>query len=576
MTLFQELGLKPEIVQAVEQLGFEKPSEIQSKAIPPLIETPQDLIGLAQTGTGKTAAFGLPLGHLIDFSKKHVQAVVICPTRELCNQIHADFTTFLQFTDNARVVAIYGGASFGEQLKQLDKKPQIIVATPGRLMDMMNRRKIDLSRIDYCVLDEADEMLNMGFKEDIDEILSQTNEDKKVWLFSATMPPEIARITKEYMTNPLEVTAGTKNSSAENLEHHYFIVDGRQRFTVLKRTLDFWPDMYGLVFCQTRRQVIEAAEKLAKAGYPVDALHGDLSQMQRDSVMKKFRERSIKVLVATDVAARGIDVDDITHVVHYTLPDEIENYTHRSGRTARAGKSGMSIALVTPRETGKIKAIEKKIGKPMQHSKVPAGDEVLESQLVHYLDKLIEVPLGQKNVQPWLELAYDELAQFSKEELIEKLVAHQLSDIMADHADAADLNRKPADSKQEYYGSDNDRFQTVFMSLGKLDQFDKGSLLRFICDNAGITGEHVGRIDIKREFSFVDIDKDQAQKVAKALSGLKIKGRSVKADISDKGPGKRKGGGGGHKGGYKGKGKGKKSFDKGGKGKPNFRAKRKN
>ncbi|MEX2591067.1 MAG: DEAD/DEAH box helicase, partial [Chitinophagales bacterium] len=292
MTSFKSLGLKPEIVQAVEALGFEKPSEIQEKAIPPLLEKPQDLVGLAQTGTGKTAAFGLPLAHLLDFSKKQVQAVIICPTRELCNQIHADFKDFLKFIPKAKTVAIYGGASFGGQLKELDQKPQIIVATPGRLMDMMRRKKIDLSKVQYCVLDEADEMLNMGFKEDIDSILADTNADKKVWLFSATMPPEIARISKTYMNNPVEVTAGTKNSSAENLEHHYFIVDGRQRFAVLKRTLDFWPDMYGLVFCQTRRQVIEVAEKLAKSGYPVDALHGELSQPQRDAVMKKFREKS--------------------------------------------------------------------------------------------------------------------------------------------------------------------------------------------------------------------------------------------------------------------------------------------
>lgn len=563
MTLFQELGLKPEIVQAVEQLGFETPSEIQAKAIPPLLETPQDLIGLAQTGTGKTAAFGLPLGHLLDFNQKHIQALIICPTRELCNQIHADFTEYLKFIPKAHVVAIYGGASFGDQLKKLSKNPQIIVATPGRLMDMMNRKKIDLSRVDYCVLDEADEMLNMGFKEDIDLILSQTNSNKNIWLFSATMPPEIARITKQYMTNPLEVTAGTKNSSAENLEHHYFIVDGRQRFSVLKRTLDFWPDMYGLVFCQTRRQVIETAEKLAKAGYPVDALHGDLSQMQRDSVMKKFRERSINVLVATDVAARGIDVENISHVVHYTLPDEIENYTHRSGRTARAGKSGMSIALVTPRETGKIKAIEKKIGKPMQHSQVPAGDEVLESQLIHYLDQIAEVPLNQKNVLPWLEIAKEELSELTKDELIEKLVAHRLSDIMTDHTNAPDLNRKPGDNGQQSYGRDDERFSTVFMSLGKLDNFEKGTLLRFICDNAGVTGEQIGRIDIKREFSFVDVAKEQANQVASELTGMKINGRSIKADISQKSSGGRKGG------------KKKYSNKSGGKGKPNFKNKRK-
>lgn len=536
MSSFKSLGLKPEILQAVEALGFEKPSEIQEKAIPALLNNPQDLIGLAQTGTGKTAAFGLPMAHLLDFSKNYIQAIVICPTRELCNQIQADFLDFLKFTPKAKTVAIYGGASFVGQLKQLDQKPQIIVATPGRLMDMMRRKKIDLSRVKYCILDEADEMLNMGFKDDIDSILAETNADKKVWLFSATMPPEIARISKTYMNNPVEVTAGTKNSSAENLEHHYFIIDGRQRFAVLKRTLDFWPDMYGVVFCQTRRQVIEVAEKLAKAGYPVDALHGELSQAQRDSVMKKFRERAINVLVATDVAARGIDVDDITHVIHYNLPNEIENYTHRSGRTARAGKSGMSIALITPSEQRKIRDIERKIGKKMEHSKVPAGDEVVKNQLTGYLHELLEVPVGEKSFKEWRAMAEQELSAISKEELIEKILALKLKDIVTEHSNAPDLNRNADKSAKGggSYSNDREKFITLFFNLGNMDKLDKGSMLRFICENSGADSSLIGRIDVKREFSFVDVHNELAEGIITQLKGSDFKGRKVKVQIAER------------------------------------------
>lgn len=569
MSSFKSLGLKPEILQAVEALGFEKPSEIQGKAIPALLEKPSDLIGLAQTGTGKTASFGLPLAHLVDFNKKHVQAIVICPTRELCNQIQNDLENFLKFTPKAKSVAIYGGASFTGQLKELDKKPQIIVATPGRLMDMMRRKKIDLSKVDYCVLDEADEMLNMGFKEDIDSILSDTNPDKKVWLFSATMPPEIAKISKQYMHDPVEVTAGTKNSSAENLEHHYFVINGRQRFEVLKRTLDFWADMYGLVFCQTRKQVIEVADKLLKAGYTVDALHGDLSQAQRDAVMDKFRNKVIKVLVATDVAARGIDVNDISHVIHYNLPNEIENYTHRSGRTARAGKSGMSIALVSPSEQRKVIAIEKKIGKPLQLSLVPTGNEVVESQLASFLNEIASVPAQGKAFKPWKEIAEQELIALSKEDLIERVLALKLQDIVKEHGNAPDLNKQPGKVREggrERSGArdDNENYTRLFINLGEIDKLDKGGMLRFVCDHSTAEGGSIGRIDVKPQFSFVDVHNQMVDDVLLQLNGINYNNRTVNVEISKSPAG---GGDRRRKGGGKGRGRGdRKPSNRGGSG----------
>jgi ATP-dependent RNA helicase DeaD len=365
MTTFKDLGLDSNLLRAVEAMGFEKPSEIQEKAIPELLTSKKDLVGLAQTGTGKTAAFGLPLIQSIDSGTKGIQGLILCPTRELCLQIAKEMAAYSKFSDGVKVVAVYGGAAISDQIREIKKGVNIIVGTPGRTIDLMERKVLNFGTVSTVVLDEADEMLNMGFKEDINKILSKTPDTKNTWLFSATMPKEVERIASNYMVDPFKVTVGSKNSSAANIEHQYCLVNGRDQFYALHRFIDFSPGMFGIVFCRTRRETKDFAERLMTAGYNADALHGDLSQAQRDAVMNKFRKRSLQILVATDVAARGIDVDDVTHVFHVDLPDEIESYTHRSGRTARAGKSGISIALVSPAKARRIKLVEKQIGKPL-------------------------------------------------------------------------------------------------------------------------------------------------------------------------------------------------------------------
>ena len=361
MNPFLELGIREEVVKAISEIGFEKPSEIQEKAIPVLLTGSDDFVGLAQTGTGKTAAFGLPLLEQLDFSQKHPQALILCPTRELCLQIAKDLEKFAKYIDNVHVVAVYGGANISDQLRQIRRGVQIVVATPGRMLDIIGRNAIDFSSVKYVVLDEADEMLNMGFQEDINNILSETPEDKKTWLFSATMPREVRRIAQKYMTDPFELTVGTKNTGNANIEHQYFLVKARDKYAAFKRIVDSNPEIFGIVFCRTKIETQEIAEALIKDGYNADSLHGDLSQQQRDKVMKRYRDRSLQLLIATDVAARGIDVNDVTHVINFSLPDEIENYTHRSGRTARAGKTGISISLINIKEQSKIRQLEKVI-----------------------------------------------------------------------------------------------------------------------------------------------------------------------------------------------------------------------
>ncbi|RQP17648.1 MAG: DEAD/DEAH box helicase, partial [Parapedobacter sp.] len=381
MNPFVELGIRHDIVNAITELGFEKPTPIQEQAVPVLLTGSNDFVGLAQTGTGKTAAFGLPLLELLDFSQKHPQALILCPTRELCLQISKDIEKFAKNIPNVHVVAVYGGASISDQLRQIRRGVQIVVATPGRMLDIIGRDAIDFSHVRYVVLDEADEMLNMGFQEDINNILSTTPDEKKTWLFSATMPAEVRRIAKNYMTDPYELTVGTKNSGNANIEHHYYVIRARDKYAAFKRIVDSNPEIFGIVFCRTKVETQEIAEALIKDGYNADSLHGDLSQQQRDKVMKRYRERSLQLLIATDVAARGIDVNDVTHVINYSLPDEIENYTHRSGRTARAGKTGISLSLVNLKELGKIRQIEKVIGKSFIKMDVPRGEAVVESQL---------------------------------------------------------------------------------------------------------------------------------------------------------------------------------------------------
>src|SRR5690606_23835926 len=418
MNPFIELGIRHDIVNAITELGFENPTPIQEQAVPVLLAGSNDFVGLAQTGTGKTAAFGLPLLELLDFSQKQPQALILCPTRELCLQISKDIEKFAKNLPDVHVVAVYGGANIGDQLRQIRRGVQIVVATPGRMLDIIGRKAIDFSNVRYVVLDEADEMLNMGFQEDINDILSTTPEEKKTWLFSATMPTEVRRIAKNYMTDPVELTMGTKNTGNVNIEHEYYLVRARDKYAAFKRIVDFNPDIFGIVFCRTKVETQEIAEALIKDGYNADALHGDLSQQQRDKVMKRYRERSLQLLIATDVAARGIDVNDVTHVINFSLPDEIENYTHRSGRTARAGKTGISLSLVNIKEQSKIRHLEKVIGKSFERKQVPQGTEVCEKQLFAMIDKVHNVEVNQEQITPFLPSIMESMQDLSKEEII--------------------------------------------------------------------------------------------------------------------------------------------------------------
>src|SRR5690554_1935576 len=453
MNPFIELGIRHDIVNAINELSFEKPTPIQEQAVPVLLAGSNDFVGLAQTGTGKTAAFGLPLLELLDFSQKHPQALILCPTRELCLQIARDITNYAKNLPDVHVVAVYGGANISDQLRQIRRGVQIVVATPGRMLDIIGRKAIDFSDVRYVVLDEADEMLNMGFQEDINNILSTTPEDKKTWLFSATMPAEVRRIAKKYMTDPYEMTMGTKNTGNENIEHHYYVIRARDKYAAFKRIVDSNPEIFGIVFCRTKIETQEIAEALIKDGYNADALHGDLSQQQRDKVMKRFRDRSLQMLIATDVAARGIDVSDVTHVINYSLPDEIENYTHRSGRTARAGKTGISISLVNLKELGKIRQVEKVIGKSFVKMEVPRGVDVVDKQLFAMLDKVIEVLVDESQIGEHMPKILERFGELSKEDILKRFVSLEFNKFLDYYKNSPDLNVDVNDRS----GRDRDR-----------------------------------------------------------------------------------------------------------------------
>jgi ATP-dependent RNA helicase DeaD len=420
---FKELGILKPVLDAITELGFETPTPIQEKVIPTLLSDSCDIVALAQTGTGKTAAFGLPLVSLIDFAEREPKALVLAPTRELCMQIASDLKKFSKNIQGANIVAVYGGASIRGQVEELRRGAQVVVATPGRMVDMIQRGSVDLKNIRYVVLDEADEMLNMGFKEDLDFILSSAADTRNTWLFSATMPNEVLAISRNYMKDPVEITAGTKNVANENIEHTYYVTQERERYNVLKRIADFYPDIFALVFCRTKIETQKVADKLIKDGYNADALHGDLSQAQRDHVMKRFRARTLQLLVATDVAARGIDVNDITHVIHYNLPDEIENYTHRSGRTARAGKTGISIAIINSRDQYKIKTLEKLTHKTFTRAEIPTGFQICEKQLFHLVQGLHNAKVNEEEIKEYLPNIMAQLSDLSKEEIIKRFVS---------------------------------------------------------------------------------------------------------------------------------------------------------
>lgn len=537
MNLFEQLGLDEPILRAITDMGFETPSEIQQKAIPTLLEDDTDMVALAQTGTGKTAAFGFPLLQLIDTDSKLTQGLILSPTRELCLQIASELKNYAKYLPKVNVVAVYGGASIEEQARSLKKGAQIIVATPGRMQDMIRRNFVDISHINYCVLDEADEMLNMGFYEDITAILSHTPKEKSTWLFSATMPNEVARIARQFMRKPIEITVGTRNQASSTVQHEYYVVNGRHRYQALKRLADANPDIFSVVFCRTKKDTQAVAEKLIEDGYNAAALHGDLSQNQRDLVMKSFRARQIQMLVATDVAARGIDVDDITHVIHYQLPDEIETYNHRSGRTGRAGKSGISMVLVPKSELRKIKEIEKIIKQPFEQKALPTGIEICEIQLYHLANSLKNVEVNPA-IEDYLPAIYKELQHIDREELIKKIFAVEFTRFFNYYKNAEILPEE--DIKESRKGGDNGEVR-YFINIGERDGYDWKTLKDFLKATLNLGRDDVFKVDVKNSFSFFNTEADQVDLVMSTFADFRMDGRFINVEISDKGAGRSRG-----------------------------------
>jgi ATP-dependent RNA helicase DeaD len=527
--LFSELSLDPNILKGIEALGFTTPTPVQQESIPLLIKENRDLIGLAQTGTGKTAAFGLPMIHKIDVNKKIVQGLVIAPTRELCVQISNDFKDYSTFVKGLSIATIYGGASMDKQSREIRSGAQIVVATPGRLMDMMKRKMIKINHVSYVVLDEADEMLNMGFKEDIDGILSHTPDEKSTWLFSATMPRDVEKISKSYMNDPMEITVGNKNVGAKNIHHLYYNVPERDRYKAVKRILDFNPNIYGLIFCRTRRTTQDIADKLLKEGYNAAPLHGDLSQMQRDKAMDKFRDKTLQILVATDVAARGIDVNDISHVINYHLPDEVESYTHRSGRTARAGKKGVSIAIVSNKDQNKVFQIEKKIKIKFDEGKLPSGKEICEQQLVGYVEKIKSVKVKEEEIADLIPSIIKSFEEYSKEELIKRMIGIEFNQLLKYYENSRDIVKDKGSKGPRIKSDDNQRF---FINLGLNKGLNKGGLLRLICSNTNIDSKSIGALDLFNDFSFFEVEKKLSDEILDNLKDKEYDGKTFLVEIA--------------------------------------------
>ncbi|WP_333879026.1 DEAD/DEAH box helicase [Flavobacterium sp.] len=531
MNKFEQLGLNESLLLAIKDLGFENPSEVQEKAIPVLLEQNTDLVALAQTGTGKTAAFGFPLIQKIDAEDKSTQALILSPTRELCLQITNEIKQYSKYVKGLHTVAVYGGASITEQAREVKRGAQIIVATPGRMQDMINRGLVNIKNINFCILDEADEMLNMGFYEDIVSILSDTPDEKNTWLFSATMPAEVARIAKKFMHDPAEVTVGTKNSGSATVSHEFYVVNARDRYEALKRLADANPDIFSVVFCRTKRDTQAVAEKLIEDGYNAAALHGDLSQAQRDSVMKSFRGRQVQMLVATDVAARGIDVDNVTHVVNYQLPDEIETYNHRSGRTGRAGKLGTSIVIVTKSEIRKIHAIEKIIKQKFEEKTIPSGIEICEIQLLHLANKIKDTEVDHE-IDNYLPAINEVLDGLSKEELIKKMVSVEFNRFINYYKKKRDLSGEKSDRSsepREIRAGDPVRY---FVNIGARDDFDWMQLKDFLKETLDLGRDDVFKVDVKEGFSFFNTDGEHTDKVMSILNGYELNGRRINVEIS--------------------------------------------
>ena len=554
MMTFEGLGLDTRLVQATDALGFKNPTPIQEQAIPVLLSGTKDLVGLAQTGTGKTAAFGLPLLDLIDEAQKYPQALVVCPTRELCMQIVSEIELFKKFMPAVQVLAVYGGTSIGLQIRDLRRGVQIVVATPGRLIDLIERKAINLEQIKFVVLDEADEMLNMGFQDDIEFILQNTPKRDATWLFSATMPPEIRRVSKKYMQAPMEITVGKMNTANKAIDHQYYVTSAHQRYETLKRLIDFNPGIYGIIFTRTKADAQGIAEKLTREGYDIDALHGDLTQQQRDKVMGEFRDKTLQLLIATDVAARGIDVKEITHVINYELPDDVEVYTHRSGRTGRAGSTGIALSIVHSREIGKLRQIERIVQVPFHKREIPTGKDVCRKQFFSFMEKLLQADISHGDYETYVPMLAEKFADISKEEVLKRVAAMEFDRFLKYYENAEDLNvrertrefgreRDPRPGERKEFGrrevgeartrtpreyTSNGEYTRLFVNLGTKDGFYKASFLQFILDMSDLRKEVLGRIDMKEMNSWVEVDKKSASQMIRAIDGKNYKGRRIR------------------------------------------------
>ena len=538
MKTFEELGVSPEMRKAIEEMGYENPMPVQEEVIPYLLGENNDVVALAQTGTGKTAAFGLPLLQQIDVKNRVPQSLILCPTRELCLQIAGDLNDYSKYIDGLKVLPVYGGSSIDSQIRSLKRGVHIIVATPGRLLDLMERKTVSLSTVHNIVMDEADEMLNMGFTDSINAILADVPKERNTLLFSATMSPEIARISKNYLQNAKEITIGRKNESTSNVKHVAYTVQAKDKYAALKRIVDYYPQIYGIIFCRTRKETQEIADKLMQEGYNADSLHGELSQAQRDAVMQKFRIRNLQLLVATDVAARGLDVDDLTHVINYGLPDDTESYTHRSGRTGRAGKTGTSIAIINLREKGKLREIERIIGKKFIAGEMPTGKQICEKQLIKVIDELEKVKVNEEEITDFMPEIYRKLEWLSKEDLIKRMVSHEFNRFLDYYRDREEIET-PTDSRERNTRDSRERgsrkaapgFTRLFINLGKMDSFFPSELISLL--NSNTRGRiELGRIDLMKNFSFFEVEEKEAQNVVKALNRANWNGRKVSVEVA--------------------------------------------
>jgi ATP-dependent RNA helicase DeaD len=550
MMTFEALGIDERLIRATGELGYVTPTAIQEQAIPVLLSGTKDFIGLAQTGTGKTAAFGLPLLHVIDAAARHPQALVVCPTRELCMQIVKEIELFKKYMTGVSVVAVYGGSSIGLQIRDLKRGVQIVVATPGRLIDLIERKAIDLAQIKYVVLDEADEMLNMGFQDDIEFILKNTPQRESTWLFSATMPPEIRKVSKRYMKDPKEVTVGKVNTANKSIDHQYYVTTAMHRYETLKRIIDFNPGIYGIIFTRTKVDAQEISERLTREGYDIDALHGDLTQQQRDKVMGQFRDKSLQLLIATDVAARGIDVQGITHVINYELPDDVEIYTHRSGRTGRAGMQGICISIVHAKEMYKFKQIERINNSQFHKLDIPSGKDVCRKQFFSFMDKLLSTDISHGDYETYVPMLQEKFAEVSKEDVLKRVAAMEFDRFLKYYENAEDLNVRERSRKDDTIRRGEDRgrersdsrpqsrgggYSRLFVNLGTKDGFYKASFLQFILDMSDLKKDVLGKIDMKDMNSWIEIEKGASQQMIRALDGKNYKGRRIRMNDAETG-----------------------------------------